>query len=229
MTGRLAQRPALAESAAGQNAGRHPLSAATRQYRIYWKSMESSRPPTDTFRARAFEIIKERSFKFGNFILVSGRTSQYYLDMKPTMFDPEGGNLLARLVLDRIAELKPDYVGGLEMGAVPLIASVTVLSHEAGRPVRGFFVRKGAKDHGTKKLVDGIANGALRDKNVVILEDVTTKGMSAMQAVSAARAEGAAVALVLSIVDREEGAAEFFKKEGLPFDFLFRASEFRAG
>jgi orotate phosphoribosyltransferase len=179
-------------------------------------------------RARASAIIKERSFRFGNFILVSGKSSHYYLDMKPTMFDPEGANLLARLVLDRIAELKPDYIGGLEMGAVPLVASVTVLSHQAGRPVRGFFVRKGAKDHGTRKLVEGVANGALRDKNVVILEDVTTKGMSAMQAVSAARAEGANVALVLSIVDREEGATEFFRRQRLPFDFLFKASEFRA-
>jgi orotate phosphoribosyltransferase len=192
--------------------------------------MEASRLAADdlALRARASAIIKERSFRFGNFILVSGKSSHYYLDMKPTMFDPEGANLLARLVLDRIAELKPDYIGGLEMGAVPLVASVTVLSHEAGRPVRGFFVRKGAKDHGTRKLVDGVANGALRDKNVIILEDVTTKGMSAMQAVSAARAEGANVALVLSIVDREEGAAEFFRRQRLPFDFLFKASEFRA-
>jgi orotate phosphoribosyltransferase len=192
--------------------------------------MEASRLAADdiALRARASAIIKERSFRFGNFILVSGKSSHYYLDMKPTMFDPEGANLLARLVLDRIAGLKPDYIGGLEMGAVPLVASVTVLSHEAGLPVRGFFVRKGAKDHGTRKLVDGVANGELRDKNVVILEDVTTKGMSAMQAVSAARAEGADVALVLSIVDREEGAAEFFRRQRLPFDFLFKASEFRA-
>jgi len=192
--------------------------------------MEASRLAADdlALRARASAIIKERSFRFGNFILVSGRTSHYYLDMKPTMFDPEGANVLARLVLDRIAEFKPDFIGGLEMGAVPLVASVTVLSQEIGRPVRGFFVRKGAKDHGTRKLVDGVTNGALRDKNVIILEDVTTKGMSAMQAVSAARAEGANVALVLSIVDREEGAAEFFRRQRLPFDFLFKASEFRA-
>jgi orotate phosphoribosyltransferase len=192
--------------------------------------MEASRLAADdlALRTRASAIIKERSFRFGNFILVSGKSSPYYLDMKPTMFDPEGANLLARLVIDRIAVLKPDYVGGVEMGAVPLVASVAALSHEAGWPVRGFFVRKGAKNHGTRKLVDGVAHGELRDKNVVILEDVTTKRMSAMQAVSAARAEGADVALVLSIVDREEGAAEFFRRQRLPFDFLFKASEFRA-
>jgi len=184
-------------------------------------------PTPDGLRARAFEIIKERSFKFGSFVLVSGKTSDYYLDMKPTMFDPEGGYLLARLVLDRLADLKPDYIGGLEMGAVPLIAAATALSHETDRPVRGFFVRKGVKDHGTRKLIDGI-EGGLRGKNVVILEDVTTKGTSAMQAVTAARAEGANVAFVLSVVDREEGAVEFFKAAALPFDSLFRASEFRA-
>lgn len=181
-----------------------------------------------TLRARAFEIIRKRSFKFGTFILVSGKTSDYYLDMKPTMFDPEGGYLLARLVLDRLADLKPDFIGGLEIGAVPLIAATTMLSHQAGHLVRGFFVRKGVKDHGTKKLVDGVVEGELRGKTVVVLEDVTTKGASAMQAVTAAKSEGAKVALVLSIVDREDGAADFFKQQGLPFDCLFKASEFRA-
>jgi orotate phosphoribosyltransferase len=193
--------------------------------------MTNTSLPTDTaaLRARAFAIIKEHSFKFGNFILVSGKASNYYLDMKPTMFDAEGSSLLARLVLDRITELQPDYIGGLEMGAVPLVAATTALSHGAQRPVRGFFVRKQIKDHGTQKLIDGVANDVLRDKRVVILEDVTTKGTSAMQAVCAARAQGANVGLVLSIVDREEGAAEFFKNAGVPFDWLFRASEFRGG
>jgi orotate phosphoribosyltransferase len=177
-------------------------------------------------RARAFQIIKERSFEFGDFTLASGQKSDYYLDMKPTMFDPEGANLLARLVLARISELNVDYIGGLEMGAVPLIAPVIMLSYEAGRPIPGFFVRKQIKDHGTKRLVEA-AGGNLRGKRVVILEDVTTKGESAMKAVKASQAEGANVILVLSIVDREEGAAEFFKKAEIPFEWIYRASEFR--
>jgi orotate phosphoribosyltransferase len=178
-------------------------------------------------RTRVFQIIKERSFEFGDFVLSSGETSNYYLDMKPTMFDPEGASLLAQLIFLRAAELKADYIGGLEMGAVPLIAPINMLSYQDGRDLPGFFVRKQSKDHGTKKLVE-IRAGDLRGKRVVILEDVTTKGDSAMQAVKASQAEGANVILVLSIVDREAGAAALFKTAGIPFECLFRASEFLA-
>jgi orotate phosphoribosyltransferase len=179
-------------------------------------------------RTRAFQVIKERSFKFGNFALSSGEKSNYYLDMKPTMFHPEGVSLVAQLVFLRAAELKADYVGGLEMGAVPLIAPICMLSYQDGRCLSGFFVRKQAKDHGTQKLVE-VPAGDLRGKRVVILDDVTTTGDSAMQAAKAAQGEGASVILVLSIVDREAGAAASFKAAGMPFECLFRASEFLAG
>ena len=79
-------------------------------------------PPAQDIRDRAFEIIRDRSFRFGDFVLHSGARSKYYLDMKPTMFDPEGVGLLAGMILDRLKESRVDYVGGLEMGAVPLIA-----------------------------------------------------------------------------------------------------------
>src|SRR3954469_20970336 len=98
---------------------------------------------TDT-RGRAFNIIRDRSFKFGDFTLHSGAKSKYYLDMKPTMFDPEGVGLLAGLIFDRIRDAKVDLVGGLEMGAVPLVAAVAMASHERGKPIPGFFVRKEA-------------------------------------------------------------------------------------
>jgi orotate phosphoribosyltransferase len=93
------------------------------------------------------------------------------------------------------------------------------------RPLPGFFVRKEVKDHGTKKRVE--AAGDISNKNVVILEDVTTTGDSAMHAVDAARSAGANVVLVLSMVDRDEGALEFFKQQGIPFDWLFRVGEFQ--
>ncbi len=86
-------------------------------------------------------------------------------------------------------------------------------------------MRQKPKDHGTKKLVEG---EPIAGKRVVILEDVTTTGGSAMKAVDAVREAGAEVALVLSIVDREEGAAEFYRQAGLPFDSLFKAGEFKA-
>jgi orotate phosphoribosyltransferase len=190
------------------------------------------KPPTPSAagssRARAFEIIKQRSFRFGTFTLASGETSTYYLDMKPTMFHGEAIGLLAELVLERIGPLKADYIGGLEMGAVPLITPVLMLSQDRGEPMAGFFVRKAAKDHGTKKLVEA-PKGDLDGKKVVILEDVTTTGASPMQAVKAVQGEGANVALVLTVVDREAGAAVLFERAGIRFESIFKASEFLTG
>jgi orotate phosphoribosyltransferase len=177
-------------------------------------------------RVRAFKIIKELSFARGSFVLASGQKSDTYLDMKPTMFNPEGATLLANMVLERIKDMKVDYVGGLEMGAVPLVSTVAMFSYERHRPVQGMFVRKLVKDHGTKKRIE--AAGDIAGKNIVILEDVTTTGKSAMEAVEVVRAAGAKVLLVLSIVDRDEGAAEFYKEQGIPFDRFFRLEEFVA-
>jgi orotate phosphoribosyltransferase len=183
--------------------------------------------PRDTLalRKRLFDIIGRLSFLRGSFVLASGRTSNYFLDLKPTMMDPEGGNLLAELVLDKLEGMKVHYVGGLAMGAVPIVSQVVMLSHQRGRPVAGFFVRKAVKDHGTQKLIDAVKQGDLAGRSVAILEDVTTTGESAMAAVTAAQDAGAKVELVLTMVDREEGATEFFEKQKIPFKWLFRARE----
>jgi orotate phosphoribosyltransferase len=145
--------------------------------------------------------------------------------MKPSMFDPEGAELLAELIFARIAETGADIVGGLEMGAVPLITPISIASRRAGRPMPGFFVRKTVKDHGTRKLVEGLSD--VKGKRVVIVEDVTTTtGGSAMKAVEALAAAGATVTLVISILDREEGAEKLYADAGIPFASLFKASEF---
>jgi orotate phosphoribosyltransferase len=177
-----------------------------------------------TTRKKVFDLIRAKSFSRGHYVLASGKETHYYLDMKPTMFDPEGARLLTELVLSRLEGIKVDLIGGLEMGAVPLISTIVVRSAISGRSLPGFFVRKSVKDHGTKRLIEG--TGAIAGKNVVILDDVTTTGESAMIAVWAAQKAGASVTLVLSIVDRQEGATNLFKKEGVPFAYLFTADEF---
>lgn len=188
------------------------------------------RRPTNKLatRVRAFNIIKEKSYAEGDYILASGKRSKYYLDMKPTMFDPEGANLLAGLVIDCIKQLdtRVDMVGGLAMGAVPLVSAVTMMSLSKPKKLPGFVVRKEIKDHGTKKLIESAED--LAGKNVVILDDVTTSGGSAMTAVDAAKNAGANVVLVLAIVDREEGATEFYASKGIAFKSLFRLSEFQS-
>jgi orotate phosphoribosyltransferase len=172
---------------------------------------------------KLFALLKERAFRRGHVVLASGRESDFYFDMKPAMLDPDGAGLMAALILQHIQGVKADFVGGMEMGAVPLIAPVAMRSVDFGRRLPGFFVRKTAKDHGTKKRVDG---ADIAGKTVVILEDVTTTGGSAMDAVKAVEEAGAKVALVLSILDRGEGAAELYAKAGIPFTSLFRAEEF---
>ncbi|MBC8012623.1 MAG: orotate phosphoribosyltransferase [Methyloceanibacter sp.] len=176
-------------------------------------------------RNKLFTLLKERAFRRGRIVLASGRESDFYFDMKPAMLDPEGAGLLAELILQEIHGVMADCIGGLEMGAVPLIAPVAMRSPEFGRRLPGFFVRKAVKDHGTKKRVDG---ADIAGKTVVILEDVTTTGGSAMDAVKVVEEAGAKVALVLSILDRGEGAAELYAKAGIPFKSLFRAEEFLA-
>lgn len=193
--------------------------------------MESHRLTQDVIdqRRRAFELIKQRSFQRREVVLSSGKKSNYYLDMKPTMLHPEGAGLLCELMFPRLTKGPTvDYVGGLEIGAVPLISALAAFSFFKGRPIPAFFVRKEVKAHGTRRRIEGVADGELRGKNVVILEDVTTEGSSAMAAVQAAREADANVLSVLSIVDRESGAAELFEQEGIAFEALFRASEFLA-
>jgi orotate phosphoribosyltransferase len=176
-------------------------------------------------RNKLFALLKERAFRCGRIVLASGRESDFYFDMKPAMLDPDGAGLMAELILQELQGVKADCIGGLEMGAVPLIAPVAMRSLDFGRRLPGFFVRKAVKDHGTKKRVDGVN---IAGKTVVILEDVTTTGGSAMDAVKAVQDAGAKVALVLSILDRGEGAAELYAKAGIPFKSLFRAEEFLA-
>ena len=182
-----------------------------------------------TARNRLVAIIKTRSFSTGGETkLVSGRSSSYYFNMKPTMLDPEGAALIGQLALEVLADLKADYIGGLEMGAVPLAAAVAVVSHATGKRLPAFFVRKVPKEHGTQKLIEGLAPGeSLAGKRVVIIEDVTTTGGSAIKAVEAVRAEGGIIACVLTIVDRHEGAADIFAEAKLDFRAILTVEDFK--
>jgi orotate phosphoribosyltransferase len=114
------------------------------------------------------------------------------------------------------------------MGAVPIAAAVAAVSFAKGRPLPAFFVRKQAKEHGTRSLIEGLVKGeTIEGKRVVIVEDVTTTGGSSMKAVEAVRAEGGSVVRVLTVVDRLEGAAETFAKAGLLFTPLLTVDDFR--
>ena len=180
-------------------------------------------------KMRLIEIVRRRSYGTGVEIkLASGRTSNFYFNMKPTMLDPQGAYLLALLILDALKDSPCEAVGGLEMGAVPIAAAVAAVSVAEDRQMPAFFIRKQPKDHGTQSLVEGLPRGeSLKGKMVVIVEDVTTTGGSALKAIEAVQADGAVVLGVITAVDRLEGAAENFKAAGVSFQAILTVDDFR--
>src|SRR5258708_6140584 len=139
-------------------------------------------------RARLAEIIRKRSFGRGEITLASGRKSDFYFNLKPTMLDPEGAALLAEVTYEALKDDRLDFVGGLEMGAVPLAGAIAQLSWLKGHPIAAFFVRKKPKEHGARLAVEGLAKGErLQGKRIVVLECGTTTGGPALQAVRSVR------------------------------------------
>lgn len=184
-------------------------------------------PAPNEAREELIRIVTSLSYVTGtNLRLASGKTSSYYFNMKPTMLDARGAYLIGLLILERIEPLQVSLVGGLEMGAVPLATAVAAISAAKGEPVSAFFVRKQAKDHGTQSLIEGLAQGeTLEGRRVVILEDVTTTGGSALKAAEQVRAEGGEVVAVITVLDRQEGAEETFKKAGIAFQSLMTKAD----
>jgi orotate phosphoribosyltransferase len=164
------------------------------------------------------QIIKSESLLKGDFTLASGQKSNFFLDLKKTMFHPHGACLAAEIIFEMIKnDTDVEYIGGLEIGAIPIVVAVCARSWPE-RPINAFFVRKALKDHGTTKLIDG----QFRPKsNVILFEDVTTTGGSVMKAVHAVREQGAHVKKILTIVDRGQGAKDNLKKEGLDLVSIF--------
>jgi len=161
-------------------------------------------------------LLKEvGAVKTGEFILSSGKKSNLYIDCRKITLHPEGSRLIAKIILEKIKGLKVDSIGGLTLGADPITSAVVALSD-----IPGFIVRKKEKEHGTKQKIEGHIS---QNSNVVIVEDVSTTGGSALQAIEAVEAIGAKVVKVISVVDREEGAEEMLKNYA--FDPIFKKSE----
>lgn len=158
---------------------------------------------------RLKELFLARAVQFGDFTLASGKKSRYYINSKKVLFHSETITLLGELLVEATRDLEFQAIGGLEVGAIPMAAAALTAFHRAGQPMEGFFVRKNAKAHGSQELVEGQVRPG--DK-VVIIDDVLTTGGSALQAVRAVEAVGAAVVRVVCICDRIQGAAETLKE-----------------
>lgn len=175
------------------------------------------------FRAELHALLREQSFRFGDFTLTSGKKSSYYFDGKLTTLSPRGAHLVGNCYLDFMeAEgVRADAIGGLVIGADPIAVEVAYASYLRGSAVEAFLVRKEPKQHGMMRLIEG---NVKRGDRVVVVDDVCTTGGSTVKAIEACLSEGLEIAAVMPLVDREEGGAAAFRDyRFLP---LFRASEF---
>lgn len=170
-------------------------------------------------REGLIDLLRREALRTGTFTLASGRTSPYYVDGRRVTLSAAGAALIGAAVLDQLDEL-PEVaaIGGLTLGADPIVGATLAVAGERGRPeLRGFLVRKEAKGHGTGNLVEGPLEPGMR---VVIVDDVATTGGSSLRAATAVEAMGCRVARVIAVLDRLEGAAEALAAQGLEFRAL---------
>jgi len=167
---------------------------------------------------RILELAHETgALLYGDFTLSSGNKSDHYYDGKQLTQYPEGAYLIGEEILDRLAGVDVDAIGGLAIGAIPIVTAVTTVSHMKGKPMPSFWVREEPKEHGTKKRIEGQFK---KGSKVAIIDDVITGGNSVKKAIEAVAAEGCEVVKVIVIVDRKEGGSELLRKEGYNFEAI---------
>jgi len=168
---------------------------------------------TDADREQLRRLLLERSVRFGDFTLASGRRSSFYIDCRPSTMSAQGLTLIGRLGFQAIRERgwQPAAVGGLTLGADPVAYAIAAASWGSDLVIDGFSVRKEAKEHGAGRLIEGnFAAG----RPVVVIEDVITSGGSALRAIDAVEAGGGRVLGVLAVVDRQEGGRAALEGQG---------------
>ena len=181
-------------------------------------------------REQLLKLLAQKSFRLGQFKLSSGGTSDYYIDCRLTTLDAAGALVTGQTVLQEIERRgwKADAIGGLTMGADPIVVATSVISAQQGKPINGFLVRKAEKGHGTAQRIEGFREKGAR---VVVVDDVCTTGASTVQAIEAAREHGFEVIGVLCLVEREEAGGRVNVEKAAapaPFVALFTANDVRA-
>ncbi len=177
-------------------------------------------------RERLRELLCERAFERKRVVLASGRESDFFIDCKQAVLTAEGHALVGEVMLDALSAF-PDChaVAGVELGGCPLASAVALTSFQRGKPLDAIYVRKDAKDHGSRRLLEGntrIAPGS----QIVLLEDVVTTGGSTLKAAAKLRDAGYAVGGVVALVDRLEGGREGIEGGGLSLRTIFTRDDF---
>jgi orotate phosphoribosyltransferase len=177
-------------------------------------------------RGRLLELLRERAFERKRVVLASGRESDFFIDCKQAVLTAEGHVLVGEVMLDAMAPFGACVaVAGVELGGCPLASAVAMTSHARGTPLDAVYVRKDAKDHGSRRLLEG-SSRLPAGARLALLEDVVTTGGSTLKAAEKLREAGYEVAGVVALVDRLEGGREAIEASGLKLVALFSRDDF---
>jgi orotate phosphoribosyltransferase len=179
-----------------------------------------------TDRQRLKEILLEKSYRQGSFTLTSGKISDFYIDGKQTTLSAEGAYLCGKLILEMILkQAEPiQAVGGMTLGADPLVTAVSLVSFLEKQPIPAFIVRKEAKGHGTGNYIEGLKNMPAGCR-VALLEDVVTTGGTLLKVIERVESQGFKVGLVVTVVERQEGGTKTLANAGYPLEAIFTREE----
>ena len=179
-----------------------------------------------TDKQRLKEILLEKSYRKGTFTLTSGKTSDFYIDGKQTTLFAEGAYLCGKLLLELInnSAVKIDAVGGMTLGADPLVTAVSLVSFLEEQPIPAFIVRKEAKGPGTGNYIEGLKN-MVPGGTVALVEDVVTTGGTLLKVIERVESQGFKVGLVATVVERQEGGVEVLAEAGYRLESVFTREE----
>ncbi|MEK6776236.1 MAG: orotate phosphoribosyltransferase [bacterium] len=172
-------------------------------------------------RKRLKEIIQKKALQIGRFTLAHGGESNYYIDAKQIIHDPETGSLIGELIYGMIRDKETDYIGGLMYGAIPIAFSLSQYAyyhHKKNIPV--VSVRKEAKKHGTQKYIEGTVE---KGGKIIVVEDVVSTGKSVLTAIDRLKQAGLEIVMIVSIVDRNMGGRESLR--GYEYHAIFQIGE----
>jgi orotate phosphoribosyltransferase len=173
-------------------------------------------------RDRLLELVRTKALREGKITLSSGKVSDYYVDAREVVLDPEGAYLTGRLMLDMINPAAV-AVAGMTLGADPIVTAISVVGHIEGRDLTALIIRKEPKKHGTQKFVEGPA--LPEGSKVAVVDDVVTTGSSLLKSIERLRAEGYEPIQVVSILDREEGGSGRLKEAGYRLESIFTRAD----
>ena len=175
-------------------------------------------------RPKLLALLNKEALKRGDFLLSSGRRSNYYLDGRVITLTPEGAYLVASILLELIKDKKIEAIGGPTLGADPIVGAVAALSHIKNIPLKTFIVRKAVKEHGAGKQIEGPI--LQKGSQVILVDDVATTGKALIEAKLALDKAGVVARTAFVIVDRCEGAKDNLAKEGLKLESIFTIKDF---